>query len=123
MLAIAFFVTILSLAVSIYTWWQANPQRMQRLGRNAAVGIRSSATMNSDAAWHAGHRAAWPKVKQGSIVLLIGSLVSAVVLPFISATSGIILWGAIICVSYLAYLWLLLLGFKHTQRASEDHTA
>ncbi|WP_407643848.1 SdpI family protein [Enteractinococcus helveticum] len=55
---------------------------MQRLGRNAAVGIRSSATMKSDAAWNAGHRAAWPKVKQGSVVLLIGSLVSAGAIPF-----------------------------------------
>jgi len=113
----------LSIVVSIYTRWQANPQRMQRLGRNAAVGIRSSATMKSDAAWNVGHRAAWPKIKQASVVLLIGSLVSAGAFPSISTTSGTALWGAIICVSYLAYLWLLLVGFKHAQRASKNVTA
>lgn|GEM_PF-2394708 len=122
-MAIAFFVTVLSIVVSIYTRWQANPQRMQGLGRNAAIGIRSSATMKSDAAWNAGHRAAWPKIKQASVVLLIGSLVSAGALPFISTTSGTTLWGAIICVSYLAYLWLILVGFKHAQRAANNLVA
>lgn len=123
MLVIAFLVSILSIAVSIYTRWQANPQRMQGLGRNAAIGSRSSATMKSDAAWNVGHRAAWPKIKQASVVLLIGTLVSVGALPFISTTSGTALWGAIICVSYLAYLWLLLLGFKHAQRAANNPTA
>ena len=122
-MAIAFFVTVLSIVVSIYTRWQANPQRMQGLGRNAAIGIRSSATMKSDAAWNVGHRAAWPKIKQASVVLLIGSVMSAGALPFISTTSGTALWGAIICVSYLAYLWLILVSFKYAQRASKNVTA
>jgi len=99
---------------------------MQGLGRNAAIGIRSSATMKSDAAGNAGHRAAWLKIKQASVVLLIGSLVSVGALPFISTTSGTALWGAIICGSYLAYLWLILVylvGFKHAQRAANNVAA
>lgn len=119
-LAIALLVTVLSIGVSIYTLWQANPQRMQRLGRNAAVGMRSSATMKSDAAWNAGHSAAWPKVKQGSVLLLVGSLVSTGVLPFTETNLGAVLWGATVCVSYVVYLWLLLVGFKHANRAAQN---
>lgn len=121
-LAIAFLVTALSIGVSIYTLWQANPTRMQRLGRNAAVGMRSSTTMKSDAAWNAGHRAAWPKVKQGSVLLLVGSLVSLGVLPFTETNPGTALWGVTVCISYVAYLWLLLVGFKHANRAAQNLT-
>lgn len=121
--AIAFFVTVVSLVVSIYTLWQAGPQRMERLGINAAVGMRSSATMKSDAAWNAGYGAAWLKVKQGSVSLFIASLVSSVVLPFTSTDSKAVFWGAIVCASYLAYLWLLLVGFKCAKRAAQDLTS
>lgn len=121
-MAIAYFVTVLSLVVSIYTWWQANPQRMARLGRNAAVGMRSPATMNSDAAWNAGHKAAWPKVQQGSGSLFIGSLVSGIVLPFTSDNSGAVLWGAVIGASYVTYLWLLIVGFNRAKHAAQNLT-
>lgn len=96
---------------------------MERLGRNAAVGIRSSATMKSDAAWTAGHSAAWPKLKHGSVSLLIGSLVSVAVLPLASTTGGAVFWGATVCASYLAYLWFLFVGFQHAKQAAQDLTA
>ncbi len=38
--------------------WLAHASERGQLGRNGAVGIRTSATMRSDAAWDAGHRAA-----------------------------------------------------------------
>ncbi|HET8957262.1 MAG TPA: SdpI family protein [Microcella sp.] len=38
------------------------------LGRNRAVGIRTSATLASDAAWQAAHRAAAPLVQKAAAV-------------------------------------------------------
>lgn len=61
---------------------------MERLGRNAAVGMRSHAIMRSDETWSAGHQAAWPKARQAAIALFVGSLASAVVLPYTSDDTG-----------------------------------
>lgn len=109
----------MSLGIAVYTLWQANPDRMERLGRNAAVGMRSVATTKSEKAWNSAHKAAWPKVKQGAIALIVGSLISTVVLLHISDDSGL-WWGSAVFMSYLAYLWLLILGFRHGNQAARD---
>lgn len=107
-----------SLAAAVYTWWQLQPSRMARLGRNAAVGMRSYAIMRSESTWRAGHQAAWPKAKQAAVVLFIGSLASAVVLPYTAEDTGAFVWSVIVFVSYIGYMWLLLLGFKHANSAA-----
>lgn len=91
---------------------------MERLGRNAAVGMRSHAIMRSDETWSAGHKPAWPKAKQAAITLFVGSLASAVVLPYTSDDTGAFIWSAVIFASYVAYMWFLLLGFRYANRAA-----
>lgn len=51
--------------------WQARPAVMARRGRNAWIGLRTAATMRSEAAWVAGHEAAWPLMRVASIVSLL----------------------------------------------------
>ncbi|MCX5069002.1 SdpI family protein [Micromonospora lupini] len=53
--------------------------RNGRLDRNAAVGIRTKATMSTEVAWHAGHRAAAPWLL-GAAIAGYGSGILAVVI-------------------------------------------
>lgn len=44
------------------------------LTRNGLVGVRTSATMESDAAWQAGHRAAVPALSLGLMIFIVGTV-------------------------------------------------
>ncbi|MFI1997005.1 SdpI family protein [Actinoplanes sp. NPDC020271] len=67
------------------------------LERNAAFGIRTSATKHSDQAWAAGHRAAQPL----SRVLGITAIVFAVVILALGFTKSMV---AVAVASVMAYL-------------------
>lgn len=48
--------------IPAYTLWQLWPPRMERLGRNAWIGLRTVTTSKSEEHRRASHRAAWPWV-------------------------------------------------------------
>ena len=53
--------------------WLAWLMQNERLPRNGLVGMRTKATMASDAAWNASHRAsAWSVALAGAILLIAG---------------------------------------------------
>ena len=68
---------LLVAAVIVGTTWAA---ATGRLGLNVAVGIRTPATMRSDAAWLAGHRAAWPVARAAGRVVALLAVVATVLL-------------------------------------------
>lgn len=56
------------LVVAGVLWWGTRAVVERPIERNIVVGIRTSATQASDAAWEAGHRAALPVIKVVSLV-------------------------------------------------------
>ena len=69
-----------------------------RLPRNAMVGIRTPATLRSDDAWHAGHRAAAGALKTSGAAALgvtaVGTIVRLAGLVVVGG--GLVLLGAVI---------------------------
>jgi len=58
------------LVIGLGTLWVAYLSATERLKRNGSVGMRTKATMASDATWYAAHRAsAWSIAVAGSIFL------------------------------------------------------
>lgn len=71
---------VITACLVLYTLWQLQPARMERMGPNAWVGMRSPATVSSAAAWRAAHRAAWPTARDGSLMALALLAIAAVVI-------------------------------------------
>ena len=69
-LGLAVLQCVLGAAVSLTTRRAADG----RLGRNALVGIRTRATMGSDAAWRDGHAAAVPLADLAGLAFLLGGV-------------------------------------------------
>lgn len=64
-------------AVVVGTTWAAATGRIHN---NGMVGIRTAATMRSEAAWLAGHRAAWPLARAAGIGIVALTAVAVVLL-------------------------------------------
>ncbi|MEJ5912903.1 SdpI family protein [Pseudokineococcus sp. 1T1Z-3] len=86
----------------------ARPAAMEARGRNAWVGIRIPSTMASDEAWVAGHRAAWPLLRAGSVGALVLVAGLAVLWWTTGRDDGLLalgvvgvttLWGVAVCAS------------------------
>jgi uncharacterized membrane protein len=85
-------VTAVVLAVLVVAMTRAAARG--RLPANGLLGIRTPATQRSDTAWRAGHRAAFPVVTWGGLVVLFGALavlVGAVPSAFTPETAGLVL--------------------------------
>ena len=84
-----------------------------RLGRNWLVGIRVPATLESDAAWEAAHRAAGSHMFVGGVVPMVAG-------PFLLSgpTNGV---GAVVVLAALAWLltWVVAAGIT-AQRAARS---
>lgn len=97
--------------------------RSGTLDRNRAIGLRTRATLASDEAWHAGHRAALPIVQSGTVVGLgvgflsfaigIGALVAARPLSV-----GFLLLPGI---GFVALVILLLIATERASSAARKH--
>lgn len=58
-----------------------SPPVIERLGPNGFIGIRIRSVMRSKAAWNAGHRAAWPIIRNlclASLVISVGCLIGTI---------------------------------------------
>ena len=60
--------------IGVASLWMASLMRDDRLPRNGLVGMRTRATMASDAAWNAAHRASAWSIALTGVVLLVGGV-------------------------------------------------
>ncbi|MEZ0167021.1 SdpI family protein [Kineococcus sp. LSe6-4] len=102
-----------------YSLWQLQPSRMNKLGRNSWVGMRSDATTRSDAAWLAAHKSSWPLSKiagtVGIAVVLSAALAILVVPPSaVEPVAAVAIIGGI-----ATYTALLVFAFIRAQKAAE----
>lgn len=98
------FVTMV--AAGVVMLWLARATASGRLGRNQLAGVRTAATLRSDEAWLAGHRAAERPTKIGGWCAIASSL--SVFLPVPTpAVSVIVLIGAVVMLGFLVYGSLL----------------
>lgn len=63
-------IPLVTLAIPPFMLFLLHPDRMERVGPNAIIGMRTPLTMQSDHSWAVAHRAAWPFVKRSSAVLV-----------------------------------------------------
>jgi uncharacterized membrane protein len=85
-----------------------------RLRRNQVAGIRTAATLRSDAAWRAGHAAAVPLSDLGGVALGLSGLV-ALWARRAPVFAGVLLSGTLVAIV------LLLLGARRAVRAASAH--
>ncbi|MCL3860905.1 SdpI family protein [Actinotalea sp. K2] len=77
-----------------------------RLGRNQLAGLRTTATLRSDEAWRAGHRAGLPSNEIGATGLALAGL-AILVLPDGVALIAVSLGGAVWAVGWLLHAMVL----------------
>ncbi|MFC7431396.1 MULTISPECIES: SdpI family protein [unclassified Agrococcus] len=75
-------------------WWMARAAASGRLGRNAVAGIRTRATLASDAAWLAAHRRAEGHMRAAAWCALTAGLAALVPMPM-PAVIVVVLLGAV----------------------------
>lgn len=107
----------------LYTFWQLQPARMERLGPNALIGMRSPYTVESPEAWAAAHRAAWPTARAGCLIAL-GSLVVAAIVIVVGPEQyhweiGVLGIGA----ATILLLVFLLPAYRRADRAARQLSA
>lgn len=71
-------VCAMDVLVAVVVQWTTRAAAGGRLGRHGAAGIRIQATMSSDAAWTAGHRAALPwtrRIATGTALFVLAAVV------------------------------------------------
>jgi uncharacterized membrane protein len=78
--------------------WIASRARTRTLPPNSWIGIRTTATLSSEAAWRRGHAAAWASLLIGGLGLVaasIGALIAGDDFAIVAAMSGcawIVIW-------------------------------
>ena len=82
--------------------WQARAAAAGRLGRNAFIGIRTTATQASDEAWRAAHaRAETPTILAGVVSLAVG--LSALLPISTQFYSGVVVSAAAVLLGLVLY--------------------
>lgn len=90
------FVTMM--AAGVLMLWLARATASGRVGRNQIAGIRTAATLQSDEAWLAGHRAAERHTRIGGWCAIATSLAALLPVP-LAAVAIVILAGAVAMVA------------------------
>lgn len=114
---------VVGFAVAVlWSMWQLQPQRMERRGPSAWIGMRSDKTVASAGAWAAAHRAAWPMARTGCVLALVVLAVAAVA---IVVDPGMTQWeigslgmGGATTVMLITFL----IAFRKAERAAGEAT-
>ena len=90
------------------------------LERNGTVGIRTRATVASERAWVAGHRAASRALRGSGGLCLAAGLVAAVLALLVPAPFGSPIGLGAVCLGYVALAVGLVLAVRRADRACRD---
>lgn len=90
------------------------------LGRNRAVGIRTSATLASDAAWQAAHRAAAPLMQKAAAVAGTSALLGIAAMLWTPAEWEAAVFSSVIAVGYGTPVLLLVRAAFVADRAATE---
>ncbi|MDO4760790.1 MAG: SdpI family protein [Corynebacterium sp.] len=101
--------------------FMATAIRNNTLVRNEALGIRTKATLASDAAWRAGHEAARPYLHGVVVVGLVGAGVSLAALPFALSDGEFVQWGlyALPVVSFVIQIMMFIWSAQKANAAAK----
>ncbi len=94
--------------------WLARAAASDALRRNGAAGIRTRATMASDAAWFAGHRAAAPTVRNAAWAAAACAAWGAGL-----AVVSLMLSAAMLGVGYVVVITLLVTAARRASAAAD----
>ena len=97
--------------------------RGENVGRNRAVGIRTKATLASDAAWQRGHNAAAPWVLSAgilSVVMGFGALALSLAAGEEGPAAGV--QGVYVTVAFLAVIVVVLFAARVANKAAEHES-
>lgn len=100
------------ISVGLLLGWTAHASRTDGLERNALIGIRTRATMASDAAWHAGHRAAARPLDIAAWASAGSGVVGTVM-----AIAGWWIAGVVVALGYVALLGVATIRAGRASRA------
>ena len=96
-----------------------------QLDRNGLGGIRTRATMASDQAWEAAHKAGWAPTQRGAFVLMATGVLSIMPAPILAllgswtATRYMTLWTVVLCLGMAIALTLIVIGANLGNRAAQ----
>ncbi|MCT1464752.1 SdpI family protein [Corynebacterium sanguinis] len=114
------FLVVGALLLSLLSAGMAKATKNGSLERNEAIGIRTKATLSSNAAWNEGHKAAIPYLNAVSITGFVGALFSVMALLFSKPHDGSVTgWQYTLPIATLVAQIIILLwsASKANQRA------
>lgn len=107
---VEFGLIVLFLLAPLFCLWQMQPARMERLGPNSWVGLRTQSTVRSETAWSAAHRQAWPVVRTGSAVAALGLVIAAATVLVVPDDERPLVAAVGVCANLLIWLGFLIWG-------------
>lgn len=84
------FLVVGALLFSLLSLGMGGAIKKGSLERNGAIGIRTKATLMSDAAWSEGHKAAIPYLNAVAITGFMGALFSVLAFVFLKPDNGVV---------------------------------
>lgn len=88
------------------------------IGRNRPIGIRTSATLASDAAWHAAHQAATPLMQKAAVVAATCALVGIAAMLWAPAAWEAAVFATVVIGGYVTPAILLVRAMFIANRAA-----
>lgn len=117
-------VPLITLVIPPLMLFLFHPDRMDRVGPNALIGMRTPLTMQSHHTWTVAHTAAWPYIKRSRVILALLLLVVASWTIFETGETADLVAGLGTAGAILIWLVILLAGARagHSKVKSQDGT-
>lgn len=108
----AILIPAVTLVIPIWFLLLFRPLRINKIGPNAWVGIRTAETVKSQEAWEIAHTRAWPHIIVSSVVLgmiLVGSIIWALT---VEGDAQATVAGVGTAIGIIVWLVVLIIGAK-----------
>ena len=93
------------------------PPRINKIGPNALIGIRTVATTHDQKSWEIAHKIAWPYILSSNLLLLVVLLLTGYLSTTVEGTGRDLIAGIGTAIGVLVWLIILITGGRIAHKA------